>query len=240
MLGSDETGQMANVLCRDDPIHGQGLGCQNHVAIQSLGVSGWHPAPPDVSPELCRLLHDRRGDRQIPDRALEKVEPGEPPHRSALGGNAARGVLGKQAAQQLGLGGRVAFTGFLTKEQLIKVYYESHLFIHPSETTSAGDNEGIPNSLLEAMATGLCSIATRHGGIPEAVEHLQNGVLVEERDFEGVHSWMTRLTDNWSLAVELGRRASETISREFDSETQIQKLESVYLELIERTGVAKA
>jgi colanic acid/amylovoran biosynthesis glycosyltransferase len=89
------------------------------------------------------------------------------------------------------------------------------------------------------MATGLCSIATRHGGIPEAIEHLENGVLVEEHDFEGVHSWMNRLAGDWSLAVELGRRAAETISREFDAETQIQKLESVYLELIERTPAVK-
>jgi glycosyltransferase involved in cell wall biosynthesis len=145
----------------------------------------------------------------------------------------------EQFTQQLGIGGKVAFTGFLTKEQLLEVYYESHVFIHPSETTSAGDNEGIPNSLLEAMATGLCSIATRHGGIPEAIEHLQNGVLVEERDFEGVYYWMNRLADEWSLAAELGRHAAETIGREFNSKTQIEKLESVYLEMIERAHTAK-
>jgi colanic acid/amylovoran biosynthesis glycosyltransferase len=138
----------------------------------------------------------------------------------------------EQLAQQLNLGGRVVFTGFLSKERLLKAYYESHLFIHPSETTSAGDNEGIPNSLLEAMATGLCSIATRHGGIPEAIEHLKNGVLVEERDFEGVYYWMNRLAEDWPVALELGQHAAEAISREFDSATQIEKLESVYLELI--------
>jgi len=145
----------------------------------------------------------------------------------------------EQFAQQLGIGGKVAFIGFLTKEQLLEVYYESHVFIHPSETTSDGDNEGIPNSLLEAMATGLCSIATRHGGIPEAIEHLQNGVLVEERDFEGVYYWMHRLAEEWSLAAELGQHAAETIGREFNSKTQIEKLESVYLKTIERAHTAK-
>ena len=145
----------------------------------------------------------------------------------------------EQLAEQLGVSSRIEFTGFLTQEQLLEVYCRSHAFIHPSETTSAGDNEGIPNSLLEAMATGLCSIATRHGGIPEAIENLQNGILVEERDFEGVYYWMSRLAEDWLFAVELGKRAAETISREFDSETQIQKLESVYLELIERTPRAE-
>ncbi|HYZ72293.1 MAG TPA: glycosyltransferase family 4 protein, partial [Chthoniobacterales bacterium] len=136
--------------------------------------------------------------------------------------------------------GKAVFTGFLTKEQLLKVYYQSHVFLHPSETTSAGDNEGIPNSLLEAMATGLCSITTRHGGIPEAIEHSQNGVLVEERDFEGVCYWMNRLAEEWSLAVELGQHAAETIGREFGLKTQIEKLESVYLEMVERASAAKA
>ena len=187
--------------------------------------------------QACRLI-EKKGV-EVTLKAYAKFFERWPNSNLAIAGDGPLRKPLEQLAQQLGIGGRVAFTGFLTKEQLIKAYYESHVFIHPSERTSAGDNEGIPNSLLEAMATGLCSIATRHGGIPEAIEHLENGVLVEEHDFEGVHSWMNRLAGDWSLAVELGRRAAETISREFDAETQIQKLESVYLELIERTPAVK-
>jgi glycosyltransferase involved in cell wall biosynthesis len=69
---------------------------------------------------------------------------------------------------------------------------------------------------------------------------LQSGILVEERDFEGVYYWMNRLAEGWQLAADLGQHAAQTISREFDSETQIKNLESVYLELIERTPTAKA
>src|SRR4051812_35182490 len=71
---------MTYILCCDDSVHGQGLGCQNDVAIQSLGISGWHSASPGICPELRGFLHDRRSDRQIRDRALEEIEPGEPPH----------------------------------------------------------------------------------------------------------------------------------------------------------------
>ena len=142
-----------------------------------------------------------------------------------------RGPL-EELAEQLQISRSVEFTGFLGKEELLDRYYQSHFFVHPSETTPAGDNEGIPNSLLEAMATGLCSIATRHGGIPEAIEHLRNGILVEERDAERICHWMNELAENWPLAADLGKQAAETISREFDSETQIQRLESTYLELI--------
>jgi len=49
------------------------------------------------------------------------------------------------------------------------------VFLHPSETSPNQDQEGVPNSLLEAMATGLPVAATQHGGIPEAVEHGRSG-----------------------------------------------------------------
>jgi len=184
--------------------------------------------------QACRLI-DKKGV-EVTLEAYAKFLERWPNSSLVIAGDGPLRKTLERIAQQLGIGVKVAFTGFLTKEQLLKVYYESHVFIHPSETTSAGDNEGIPNSLLEAMATGLCSIATRHGGIPEAIEHLQNGVLVEERDFETVSYWMSRLAEEWSLAAKLGRQAAETIAREFDSKTQIEKLESVYLEVIERTS----
>ena len=187
--------------------------------------------------QACRLI-EKKGI-EVTLEAYAKFLERWPNSRLVIAGDGPLRKSLEQFAQQLGIGGRVAFTGFLTKEQLLKAYYESHVFIHPSETTAAGDNEGIPNSLLEAMATGLCSIATLHGGIPEAIEHLQNGVLVEERDFEGVYYWMNRLAEDWPLAAQLGQHAAKTVGREFDSETQIQKLESVYLELIERMPAAK-
>jgi colanic acid/amylovoran biosynthesis glycosyltransferase len=187
--------------------------------------------------QACRLI-EKKGV-EVTLEAYARFLERWPNSRLVIAGDGPLRKRLEQFAQQLGIGGKVAFIGFLTKEQLLEVYYESHVFIHPSETTSDGDNEGIPNSLLEAMATGLCSIATRHGGIPEAIEHLQNGVLVEERDFEGVYYWMHRLAEEWSLAAELGQHAAETIGREFNSKTQIEKLESVYLETIERAHTAK-
>ncbi|MBV8215402.1 MAG: glycosyltransferase [Verrucomicrobia bacterium] len=223
-------------------------GCtQDRIRIQRTGIPGsdfrYRPRSfPDDGRlqflQACRLI-EKKGV-EITLKAYAKLLQRWPNSNLVIAGDGPLRKPLEQLAQQLDIGGRVAFTGFLTKEQLLNVYYQSHVFVHPSETTSAGDNEGIPNSLLEAMATGLGSIATRHGGIPEAIEHLQNGVLVEERDVEGVHYWMNRLAEDWQLAVDLGQRAAETISQEFDSETQIQKLESVYLELIGRAPAAKA
>ena len=71
---------------------------------------------------------------------------------------------------QLGVSEHVHFTGFLSQKDLVDLYQSSHVFLHPSEMPADENQEGIPNSILEAMATGMPVLATLHGGIPEAVE----------------------------------------------------------------------
>src|SRR5204862_4563861 len=79
-------------------------------------------------------------------------------------------------ARELGITDRVSFSGFISQEQLREIYYRSHIFLHPSQTGRDGNEEGIPNSMLEAMTTGLPVFATENGGIPEAIEIVMSGV----------------------------------------------------------------
>src|SRR5262245_18694900 len=60
----------------------------------------------------------------------------------------------KTLVRELQIVERVSFNGFLSQEQLREIYYRSHIFLHPSQTGHDGNQEGIPNSMLEAMATG--------------------------------------------------------------------------------------
>jgi glycosyltransferase involved in cell wall biosynthesis len=129
---------------------------------------------------------------------------------------------------------RVQFTGFITQKDLQTLYRQSHIFLHPSEQTADGNREGIPNSLLEAMATGLPCIATRHGGIPEAVTDLKSGVLVEESDPVGIAAWLERLASDCLLRYLIGKQGAETIREKFDLRTQIDKLEKIYLSILKR------
>ncbi len=136
-------------------------------------------------------------------------------------------------AIELGISHRVRFCGFVTQAQLMELYATSHLFLHPSETPPDENQEGIPNSILEAMATGLPVLATRHGGIPEAINHGRTGMLVEERDAEALGAEMLRFSRSAQLCGEIGYRANLSIAENFGQETQIDQLESHYEEAIE-------
>ena len=143
-------------------------------------------------------------------------------------------LLDTLRAQASELNVPVRFTGFLSPGELKALLYQTHIFLHPSALTETGDQEGVPNSLLEAMATGLPVLATSHGGIPEAVESGKTGLLVPEGDLAGMVDGLNRLTAEPGLAKELGSNASRFIAENFDAEQQAQALAAVYRELIEK------
>ncbi|MBV9491261.1 MAG: glycosyltransferase [Verrucomicrobia bacterium] len=135
-------------------------------------------------------------------------------------------------AKQLGLDPSIRFTGFLPPDQLRQVYYDAHLFLHPSETGKDGNQEGVPNSLLEAMATGLPVVTTRHGGIPEAVEPGVTGVMVDERSPAQVAAALLALTRDEAARSALGVMASQAIRQKFDLKIQVAHLEHAYLSVL--------
>lgn len=134
-------------------------------------------------------------------------------------------------AAELGVAERVAFAGFLSQEALQRVLAESHIFLHPSETAD-GDVEGVPNAMLEAMASGLPVVATRHGGIPEVVADGHNGLLCAEQDVAGVAAALHRLADDEALYTRLGEEAARSVRAQFSAERQIAAIERIYSEAI--------
>lgn len=135
-------------------------------------------------------------------------------------------------AAGLGIFKDVHFVGFLSQPNLLELYASAHLFLHPSEMSPNQDQEGVPNSLLEAMATGLPVAATRHGGIPEAVEHGRTGLLVPEEDHVALANAMQEITHPPEVFREMGLRARAAVADRFEQEAQIERLESFYEEAI--------
>ncbi len=137
-------------------------------------------------------------------------------------------------ARELGIADRVEFPGFLPQAELRRQLYAAHFFLHPSELGPDGNQEGVPNSLLEAMSTGLPVLATRHGGIPEAVAHGETGWLVEEGDHAALAAGLKTLAADPARLLALGAAAAASVARDFAQATQVANLENLYAEAVGR------
>ena len=142
----------------------------------------------------------------------------------------------KKLTGKLKIADRVALPGFLPAEKLRELYYASHIFLHPSETGSDGNQEGIPNSMLEAMATGLPVFATDHGGIPEAIENGVSGILVPERDFEALSKALRQAATDPDLLARLARKGADVVAQKFDQQNQVRRLEEIYLAMLGKSS----
>jgi len=142
----------------------------------------------------------------------------------------------KELTRRLKIGDQVVLPGFLRPEKLRELYYASHIFLHPSETGSDGNQEGIPNSMLEAMATGLPVFATEHGGIPEAIDNGVTGILVPERDHEALSRALLDAIGDRLLLMRLARNGANAVARKFDQRGQIRQLEEIYLGMVGKSG----
>ncbi len=135
----------------------------------------------------------------------------------------------RELVSDLGLEGAVTFCGFLSQEQLSAKFEKTHLYLHPSETVD-GDTEGVPNALLEAMSHGIPSVATRHGGIPEAVEHETSGLLCEENEPDQLAQSLIRLAKDPALYKKLSEGAAQRVAESFSPGAQTMQIESLYRE----------
>jgi colanic acid/amylovoran biosynthesis glycosyltransferase len=130
-------------------------------------------------------------------------------------------------AGELGVADRVRFAGFLDQAALRELFASAQVFLHPSETVN-GDVEGVPNGLLEAMATGLPVVATRHGGIAEAVEDGAGGLLCAERDADGVAAAVERLLGDPALYARIARGGSEAVRTKFSRDAVGARWRALY------------
>lgn len=216
------------------------LGCPpeklrlNRTAIPLDHLTSGIRQPPEagrwVFLQACRLIAKKGLATTL--RAMREVTNTWPEARLILAGSGPLEAEMRALTVELGLEGNVEFAGWCSQEHLADLYRRAHLFLHPSELTTAGDREGVPNALLEAMATGLPPVATYHGGIPEAVTDGVDGLLVPERSPRELGAAILRVTGEARLLCTLSANAAVSVGAKFGLEQQLQALEDCYDEAI--------
>lgn len=216
------------------------IGCpEEKLRLQRTGVplDAWpfleRPAPADGAwhfVQACRLVPKKGLHATL--RMFMEVAERWPMARLTLAGDGPMLPELRTAAARAGLADRVAFPGFLNQRSLTELVGSAHVFCHPSETPADGNKEGVPNALLEAMASGLPVLATRHGGIPEAVTDGVSGFLTEEGDHAALAKGALRLLGDPALYAEMARAARAEVEEKFERKRQTAVLESYYDEAL--------
>lgn len=123
-----------------------------------------------------------------------------------------------------GLGDSVELTGALPQAEVRKSLYAASIFALPSVVTNTGDRDGIPVSLMEAMAAGTPSVSTRVSGIPELIDDGAEGLLVPERDAPALARALAKLLDDPALGPRLAVAARKKVELEFDAAREARKV----------------
>jgi len=127
----------------------------------------------------------------------------------------------------LGLQEYVFLAGRMTQDQLAAMYRQATMFVLPCLVTDQGDRDGIPNVLMEAMASGVPVISTNVSGISELVEHAQNGLLVEPRNADNLADAMALLLLRSDLRRRLAHHGRDTVLRRFTLQASTQHVHRI-------------
>jgi len=191
---------------------------------QRVGLEGWHPVLVRMGVELPeRTATPRDGDelRLVTPASLLPVKG----HRyllEALAGLdgvtldlAGAGPL-REELEQRALGLPVTFLGPVSHPELLSGLVDGRwdAVVLPSARTPEGDQEGVPVSLIEAMAAGVPVVSTECGSIPELVTE-GSGLLVPPADPDALRSAIESLRDP-DLRRQLSPAGRERVEREFD------------------------
>jgi glycosyltransferase involved in cell wall biosynthesis len=123
-----------------------------------------------------------------------------------------------------GIGDWVELLGARPQAEVRAALNAASVFVLPSVVTATGDRDGIPVSLMEAMALGTPVVSTRVSGIPELIEDGREGLLVPEKDAAALAAAIARLLDDPDLGPRLAVAARAKVEREFDASVEARKL----------------
>jgi colanic acid/amylovoran biosynthesis glycosyltransferase len=224
------------------------LGCpEDRVIVQRLGIPvdtfAFAERKPDPSGRVRVLIAATfREKKGIPNAllAVERVRERYPQLEATLIGDSTDKPGDAEEKQKIlpllsRLGSGVKWLGLRSYSEYIAALKEHHIFLSPSITAGDGDSEGgAPVSLIEAQATGMPVVSTKHEDIPEIVLDGRSGFLSPENDLDALVCNLERLVTAPDLWARMGRAGRAHIEANHDIQTQMGKLESIYGSVLER------
>ncbi|MGE0009512.1 MAG: glycosyltransferase [Candidatus Babeliales bacterium] len=143
-------------------------------------------------------------------------------------------ALMKELILKLEVSDKIHLLGSKTQAEVRELMQSSHILLAPSVTSSDGDKEGIPVSMMEAMAVGMPIISTYHSGIPELVQDGITGLLVEEKNVIALAEKIKYLILHPELWPKMGKAGRKQIVENFNSKKQAKNLVKIFYEFLNK------
>lgn len=165
-------------------------------------------------------------------RAFRIVKDHVPDARMTIAGTGPEEAELKALVESLGLSGSVTFVGRVDNDRMPELYRSADVAINPSLI------DNMPNSVLEALASGVPVVSTDVGGVPYLVKHDRTALLVPPCAPERMAQAVLRLVQERGLAERLSE-AGRRLAEEYTWERLREKLFTVYTQVLEE-GEGKA
>lgn len=208
------------------------LGCDPaklHVVRCALNVDEYAYAAPKTSADppvifsVGRLI-EKKGLEYLID-AVSVLRGGKRKVRCLIAGNGPLLDALQARVAKHELESQVEFLGSQPQERVRELLREADIFALPCVEAHDGDLDGIPVSLMEAMAMGVPVVSTGVSGIPELIHDGKNGLLTQPRDGRSLAAALGRLIDDGSLRESLAAAARQTIETEFEEGVNAKRLQ---------------
>jgi len=203
-----------------------------HLAYHGVELKGRTRSPdPDEAPRLLAVgrLVEKKGHEtlllaaaQLRDRGLDFSLRlvGEGPEWPRL----------QRLVHELRLADRVVFLGPLSENEVRAEYACAEIFALPCRRLANGDQDGLPNVILEAMAHGLPVVSTRLDGIVEAIVDGDSGLLADQDDPAAIARHLERLIENAEFREQIGEAGRTRVADRFERSANLPKVVDALVE----------
>ncbi len=181
---------------------------------------------PPVFFAVGRLV-EKKGYAYLVEAAKLLKDRGVPFEVRVIGGGPDHDALARRIAE-LGVGGHVKLEGSMPQETLLPLLRGADAFVLPCVLAKDGDQDGIPVSLMEAMAYGIPCVSTTISGVPELIEDGKEGFLVPEKNPVALAEALERLARDPTLREELGRAGRRKVEEGFTLQGLVRELDRLF------------
>jgi glycosyltransferase involved in cell wall biosynthesis len=140
----------------------------------------------------------------------------------------------EREVQKLGIENHVSILGEVAHSRVSDLLADANLYTQHCKTASDGDQEGQGVSFVEAAASGLPIVSTRHNGLTDVILDGETGYLVGEGDFEAMGEKIAWLAERPSQWCRLGRAGRRHVEENFNLQDQVCEIQEILSHLTER------